>query len=1420
MDRSGSSSEDRPRSSDSSFGPPGPFEESALQNLSNLSLGKATQWNAERSALDPEDPEKLGALSEEDLEILEATHDAELVALRAAHDVEPVCIINTLEEEKVRDSKMNRLSGRPIGGFNPTNTEDLKALKEALDSKETIPKTEIKSDRRPRDPLVNTESRRLRVVSPPRHDVEIKSIKSIVRRPREMFPDEPTPTREGVALVKDAKKDRIPPDARWTKISRNLVSPEALESGKERFEAREDFVIVLRVLSRDEVQGYAKVTERIRGKDETLNIDTVAKVTIFVAARQEQEDIEAAERRRARRGRHERHKSGKAQRDQPTPLNPTLAKTEGRRIKRENDTDTDSGDSDIGASNVVITSSRNSRITSNNSNSSIGQGSSSLGSSQPQRLLPKNNSARASLPVNIGNFEQPHNQARASLPVNVGDYKEPHHYVAPSHRREVIPSQTRSGPSAGSIITTTYKVTAEPPPSQRNSIREVSQRRSSLDDHNRPIQVTDDKARHITIDNHNRPIVITPSRPVSYARPVIPLIYPYSSNNEDYFSTPASSSNGRLEKRHSVTMDNSDMNRLSNEGAGGSRLKLERERGYTRYAGSVVRHEDTVVDDYGDNGYGYTNPRDLVQYDLNRPTKIPSYNDRIQQDLIRGSRPSSMSGYDNRVVVREDLANRPNSISGYNDHVPRSYDRRERGPPPTTRGFDKIPRSYDNRERGPPPSTRGFDKILERGTWEQPQPIEPIQSPAHFKPISAPRRDISHVRPAEEQPQVGQVRMPDFEEAQTTIPGMAPQMKATADMQEQIDDSDDAKLFPKPHICAKGKNCSKWKKQLGPVEQWKHDHPNMYEAVPVTLWGAGDQGNPIAAEPITKFTRPVSEVSHRPKKIIDLGGPAEGHQGVASIDTPPPEKPLSKITTNSNTTTAASLGDTLFTATSMSFAVAQQQRLQNAENYVAIAPAMEKLLDTADRAQQRVADGVLDLAGFKVALEEQQRIIDLNALSPGNLNPEIVASSKAPTTVVQQILPDLETPRSSAVLPPETVGGELELLNRVGEEMAQRQSDLNLNTPNICEYGGTRSRWSETLSKRQSNTTYIGSVNKVSFESEENENENEEEEEEKEKNRSEKEDDAKSETSVRSSVSSIASITESIFSIATGSSMSSIASPQSAVERLVSLLLNDSDIKSLCTVFLLNNDDRERLERNLRRLLKEFAVGLRQEAASAQQRHAAHFVRLRARNSAHMICSSLSKKKKTVELKEVGVEYMSEESESDSSDDEVDDLQGLETFVKTSKAFETLRENLKNFVHHGRVASNLERQKGDVKQVSQAQTTEHQVGTPGKERNEVRDMAVLLAARMEFDGSGSLEPEKVLENEQKLTNAPKVCSRKGLNKYAFQHDTFGLLAWFSTIGRLGALLNMTPSAVPTGKTRIKWKCVRPPSLGDGRRALT
>ncbi|KAL4808722.1 hypothetical protein BDV18DRAFT_89097 [Aspergillus unguis] len=88
--------------------------------------------------------------------------------------------------------------------------------------------------------------------------------KGILKPPRDKFPEEPNPVREGVAPLKDAHKKGIPPGARWTKIDRRLVNPAALEVGQERFEERPDHVIVLRVLSKEEIEAYAVKTKEIR----------------------------------------------------------------------------------------------------------------------------------------------------------------------------------------------------------------------------------------------------------------------------------------------------------------------------------------------------------------------------------------------------------------------------------------------------------------------------------------------------------------------------------------------------------------------------------------------------------------------------------------------------------------------------------------------------------------------------------------------------------------------------------------------------------------------------------------------------------------------------------------------------------------------------------------------------------------------------------------------------------------------------------------------------------------------------------------------------------------------------------------------------------------------------------------------------
>lgn len=111
--------------------------------------------------------------------------------------------------------------------------------------------------------------RQVRVVSPAGANSstqEPKPIKGILKPPRAAFPEEPNPIREGVAPHKDDKtKKNVPPGARWTKISRKIVNPEALTIGKERFEEREDHVIVLRVLNQEEIEAYALATKQLRG---------------------------------------------------------------------------------------------------------------------------------------------------------------------------------------------------------------------------------------------------------------------------------------------------------------------------------------------------------------------------------------------------------------------------------------------------------------------------------------------------------------------------------------------------------------------------------------------------------------------------------------------------------------------------------------------------------------------------------------------------------------------------------------------------------------------------------------------------------------------------------------------------------------------------------------------------------------------------------------------------------------------------------------------------------------------------------------------------------------------------------------------------------------------------------------------------
>lgn len=177
---------------------------------------------------------------------------------------------------------------RPSHSFNPYDTGDLRQIREQLADSEKD-KAEpngkgrssppAKDDRRSESPpgeenrgrdlvvVRSPEEKQVRVVSPPHEKKEDKPLKGILKQPSAKFPEELNPIREGVAPHKEDKKlKEVPSGARWTKVNRKIVNPEALDIGKERYEIRDDFVIVLRVLSKEEIQTYANATQVLRGK--------------------------------------------------------------------------------------------------------------------------------------------------------------------------------------------------------------------------------------------------------------------------------------------------------------------------------------------------------------------------------------------------------------------------------------------------------------------------------------------------------------------------------------------------------------------------------------------------------------------------------------------------------------------------------------------------------------------------------------------------------------------------------------------------------------------------------------------------------------------------------------------------------------------------------------------------------------------------------------------------------------------------------------------------------------------------------------------------------------------------------------------------------------------------------------------------
>ncbi|RGP79249.1 hypothetical protein FLONG3_2685 [Fusarium longipes] len=73
-----------------------------------------------------------------------------------------------------------------------------------------------------------------------------------------------SPRSSAPRLAPDRWGNEIPPDAQWTRIRRERVSPEVLERAGVRYEARPDYVAVLGILTRDEIEEYARQSAACR----------------------------------------------------------------------------------------------------------------------------------------------------------------------------------------------------------------------------------------------------------------------------------------------------------------------------------------------------------------------------------------------------------------------------------------------------------------------------------------------------------------------------------------------------------------------------------------------------------------------------------------------------------------------------------------------------------------------------------------------------------------------------------------------------------------------------------------------------------------------------------------------------------------------------------------------------------------------------------------------------------------------------------------------------------------------------------------------------------------------------------------------------------------------------------------------------
>jgi hypothetical protein len=323
---------------------------------------------------------------------------------------------------------------------------------------------------------------------------------------------------------------------------------------------------------------------------------------------------------------------------------------------------------------------------------------------------------------------------------------------------------------------------------------------------------------------------------------------------------------------------------------------------------------------------------------------------------------------------------------------------------------------------------------------------------------------------------------------------------------------------------------------------------------------------------------------------------------------------------------------------------------------------------------------------------------------------------------------------------------------------------------------------------------------------------------------------------------SINSITESIFSLESGmtrSTASSLNTSQELIERLVGLFLDDELFKGTC-LRALDTITRDRFERNLRKLLIIFASQLRAEAKSEDERNAARYVKHRATNSAHMICSKLGRTEnvqKVVEVQEE-VDEADDESESDRSEGDLDNLLHLETFIKTSTSLILLKTALQLYVYNviSKIVSGGARTGLGCPSTSPKDTRDignelslmgsellnldryrALVGAnshldPGKEQDISLDVTKQLRSYFNPDHRFDSEHDSTLSWVEGVTNNSIVAmptqqdsAGAGLSKRVLSSD-----GWKKCTLLLEQLGIVRPK-VQSGKTRIEWTCVSIPS---------